>query len=724
MIQNQESIRKKLLPEHSDENGWFGRLLEPHARLTDMADRLGARLFIRLLLVHIGLALISLFVVNAIWLQTMSRPIWFDQDTHVVITSIGSHFISLSLIKTGRYRTGVLLYVIMSAAVPLVAPFVPDPHAEIGLLAVAIFPVIIATIAFPTRRVLAILIVIIFLGAFQIANSDLSEEKIITGAILLLAVAVSSSMVIVFRQHLMTLENRRIALIKAGERQYRDLFGSIIDAVLLTDRQGKILEANSAAYRMLDYSQEELRGERIETLLGNATVRGEIGLWDMIEKESDLLEIDLQCKNGNLLPVELTASRVDFRGQAAILIVARNITDRKRAEVEKKQLRDQLLQLQKMEAIGTLAGGIAHDFNNILGGIIGYAELAIEDKEKETVQLDRYLSRILEAGNRARNLVKQILSFSRQGTSSQVPLNLVPLVKEGIKLLESILPKTITVEIDLHATEDTILADPTQIHQVVMNLSTNAYHAMRAQGGHLRFILENVQLHRSHAHLGQKIEPGDYVKLSVRDTGPGIPIHLLRRIFDPYFTTKEVNEGTGLGLSVSHGIVSSHKGMIEVEETSSSGTTFSVYLPVAQTPPVLPTAEKLPLISGDNEHILLIDDEAFFLDVLCETLTSLGYRVSAFQDSRQAIEQFRSAPNSFDMIVTDQTMPGMTGVQLITEARKIAPRIPVVLCTGYSESVTEETAAQHGIDGFLMKPVNRRDLTRVIHDLLHAVRNS
>jgi len=346
--------------------------------------------------------------------------------------------------------------------------------------------------------------------------------------------------------------------------------------------------------------------------------------------------------------------------------------------------------------------------------------LASEEAQPDNAKLKKYLTRIIKGGHRARNVVKQILDFSRQETTVHVALALTPLVKECIKLLESVIPKNITIETHLNTTDDTILADPTQIHQVIINLGTNAYQAMRTDGGSLTVMLENIRLAHPRSRLGLNIEAGSYVKLSVTDTGTGIPAHVLDRIFDPYYTTKEIHEGTGFGLSVSFGIVKSHCGLIEVEETSEAGTTFAVFFQVSDKHMQLSADDSQKLMSGSNEHILVVDDEPFFLDVLRENLTALSYRVTVFQRSTEALDRLHAEPDAFDVILTDQTMPEMTGVQLAAEAKKINPHIPIILYTGYNETVTEETAANFGITKFLLKPINRQELAQAVRDVLQT----
>ena len=389
-----------------------------------------------------------------------------------------------------------------------------------------------------------------------------------------------------------------------------------------------------------------------------------------------------------------------------------------KSEKEKQVLTLQLQQTQKMEAIGTLAGGIAHDFNNILSGMMGFTELALAKIPDGDDKLRKYLNKSLSSCNRARDLVQQILRFSRRDEGVMGGLSLLPILKESLKLMRSTLPSFIEIRESFNAYADLIVGDPTQIHQVIMNLCTNAYHAVR-DGGILTISLENERFYDQREFLSLKVPPGEYVKLSVSDTGKGIPMDILPRIFEPYFTTKKINEGTGLGLSVVLGIVKTHGGLMHVESRSGRGARFDVYFPLSEDMPLEQTRQpmhKLP--RGNGERILVVDDEEFFLDVLKEHLLGTGYDVTAVSSSQKALEIFKKEPMGYDLLITDQAMPEMTGIQLVSEIRTLNRHVPVVLCTGYSETITEHTIDHYRINKFLMKPVSRHDLAATVHDVL------
>jgi len=382
----------------------------------------------------------------------------------------------------------------------------------------------------------------------------------------------------------------------------------------------------------------------------------------------------------------------------------------------KKKLEAQLQQAQKMEAIGSLAGGIAHDFNNILSPIIVNAEMAMMDIADHS-PMHSQIGQILNAAMRARDLVTQILTFSRQGRQEPKPFKISLIVKEAIKLLRSTLPATIEINYKFETKSDTVLADPTQIHQVLMNLCTNAAHAMMEKRGMLEVSLTAVDINSE--VLEQYIEPvpgQPYLKITVTDTGHGIRPDVLERIFEPYFTTKQVNAGTGMGLSVVHGIVKNHGGGISVASEPGKGTTFHVFLPIIEigVTKEVKTSQDLP---RGTERILYIDDEKPMVDAIKPMLERLGYEVTARTSSIESLETFRSNPFRFDIVITDQTMPNMTGIQLARELRQIRPDILIILCTGYSEWVNEENVRQMGISAFVMKPIVMREIEKTIRNL-------
>jgi PAS domain S-box-containing protein len=389
---------------------------------------------------------------------------------------------------------------------------------------------------------------------------------------------------------------------------------------------------------------------------------------------------------------------------------------RRKTEEERSKLQVQLLQSQRLETIGTLAGGIAHDFNNILTPILGYAEMALEEVPLDS-NLGASLSRISQAATRAKDLIQQILTFSRQVEKEEIPVVITPIVKELLKLLRATLPVTIEIRADTETRVDPILIDPIRIYQVLMNLCTNAFHAMRERGGVLQVTLKNAVVENELAIRVPKLRVGKYVLLTVSDTGCGMDEETKQRIFEPFYTTKKIGEGSGLGLSVVHGIVDSCDGAISVESKEGEGTTFYVYFPATEYEPTYKIDNQDKIARG-NERILLVDDEEQIVIMTREMLVRIGYKVTALSDSLEALHAFRENPDSFDLVISDQTMPGMTGMQLAKEMLGIRIDIPIILTTGYSEGINEEKTKTSGIRSFVMKPYTFQNLSLIIRAVL------
>ena len=423
---------------------------------------------------------------------------------------------------------------------------------------------------------------------------------------------------------------------------------------------------------------------------------------------------ELNCDDGHMFFMTLQP----IAGSGYVNVYGLDVTKRKKAENEKMELELQLSQKQKMEAVGTLAGGIAHDFNNILAAMQGYLELSLDDLPGDS-PVRNNLEQIMSCSNRATKLVKQILTFSRKDQEKQEkePVQISSIVKEVLEMLRSSLPTTIKICRKIHADKSIVLADPTQIHQVLVNLCTNASHAMRQDGGLLEVSLTDADF-ESETRIGDEyLSRGFYVKLSVSDSGCGMEKDVLERIFEPFFTTKKVNEGTGLGLSVVHGIIKSHGGAVTVSSEPGKGTTFDIFLPKIEDGAI----EKPQLsesASRDKQVILLVDDEAMMVDVTGKILERLGFSVVAKTSSLDALETFQEKPDEFDLVITDQVMPNMTGTQLARKLISIRPDIPVILCSGFPENVDLEEVERIGIKKFIMKPIGRDTIAKIVRAVL------
>jgi two-component system cell cycle sensor histidine kinase/response regulator CckA len=384
------------------------------------------------------------------------------------------------------------------------------------------------------------------------------------------------------------------------------------------------------------------------------------------------------------------------------------------ARKEKENLEDQLRQAHKMEAIGTLAGGVAHDFNNILAVILGYAEIAMYDIPEFSPGRDE-IGEIIKAGNRAKELVQHILSFSRKESQKRTLVNIHKIVDEALKLLRASIPATIEIRSKIDSACGNILAQPTQIHQVLMNICTNAAQAMDEEGGILEVSLHRCKL--SEKGVTNGVKPGDYIQLTIKDTGTGFDQEVLNRIFDPYFTTKEVGKGSGMGLAVVHGIIKSHDGMIKVKSKPGDGTIFQVYFPRVEGQIQEEIKDTCPLPTG-KENILVVDDEESIAALTKQRLQRLGYQVTAKTSSREALDLFHSRPHAFDLVISDQTMPELTGEKLAKKLIEIRADIPIIICTGYYLKKNREGTDFMGVNAFIMKPVTSKDLACTIRKVL------
>ena len=457
-----------------------------------------------------------------------------------------------------------------------------------------------------------------------------------------------------------------------------------------------------------------------------------IGMGQMTEGDLDMEEIrrfareigvppeDLAAAADSLIPFDpdrfdKTLAFLDTLARQLALLGLQNL-QQARFIHEQDQAAESLHHVQRLESIGTLAGGIAHDFNNILFPIMGYVEMMIENAP-EGGRERRNLEKVLEGAIRARELVRQILTFSRQTGEEIQPVRMQLILKEAFKLARSTLPSTIAVRHRIDEGCKPVMADPTQIHQVIMNLITNAYHAMHETGGELDIQLETIEAGPALSEAAS-LPPGLYARLTVADTGPGIPAAILDRIFEPYYTTKPKDQGTGLGLSVVHGIVKNRGGAVQVENRPGGGAVFRVFLPVKETTADTRAAPAPADIPGGTEHLLMVDDEPLVVDMGKAMLERLGYRVTPETDSKAALETFRAHPDRFDLVVTDMTMPGMTGVQLAGRLREIRPDVKIVICTGFSDLMDDKKAAAFGVQGFILKPVIKAEMASAVRKAL------
>ncbi|MCP5053819.1 MAG: response regulator [bacterium] len=506
-------------------------------------------------------------------------------------------------------------------------------------------------------------------------------------------------------------------------------------AIMALDENGIINQFNTGAERMLGYTADEVVGKHTPFIFHlpsemdemSERLSRELGYkiegFEMFEeaiKRYGPQENQWTCvrKDGSHLNVHLYANHIfDENGSIIGRIgIINDITAQKNALEERKKLEHQLHQAQKMEAIGTMAGGIAHDFNNILSIIFGYADLAGDDITPDN-RAHQCLDQIVKAASRAKALVQQIMTFTRQVEHQKINLNLTPLVKETLQMLRSTFPSTISINLKISQDTGNVMADPSQIHQVLMNLCVNASHAMKEDVGQLTVTLEST----GPENLPQTetpLKPGEYVKLAIEDTGYGISPEILVRIFDPYFTTKKQEEGTGLGLSVVLGIIKEHNGEITVQSEPGQGTCFSIYFPVVKTAKEEQPDKKMEEPVRGNGHILLVDDEPGLVESIRYQLEKMGYKVTAETGSLEALEFFKAHHHDVDLVLTDMTMPNMTGLQLTENILAIKPGLPVVLLTGFSDSFNETDSLPEGISDVVLKPFDKNNMARIIRKVL------
>lgn len=521
------------------------------------------------------------------------------------------------------------------------------------------------------------------------------------------------------RQRTAELEKSRQKLIRS-EAHLRTLINALPDLVWLKDAQGVYLSCNAKFERFFGATEAEIIGKTDYDFFDK-------NLADFFRrKDKAAMAAGRACMNeeqvtyaddGHREILETIKTPMhDVEGNlSGILGIGRDITERKKLE-------EQIRQTQKMESIGTLAGGIAHDFNNILFPIVGLSEILLEDFPPDSLEHEN-AQEILKAGKRGSDLVKQILAISRQYEHKMIPVRIQQVLKEVLKLSRSTIPSDIKITNDIQPDCGLVEADPTQMHQIAMNLITNAYHAVEESGGEISVTLREIQIPPDDS-ADDSLKPGQYVMFSISDTGCGIDSDVMDKIFEPYFTTKAQGKGTGLGLAVVYGIVKEHKGDIEVYSEVGKGTTFNAYLPlmekVFETKPI----EKVEISRSGTEHILLVDDEEPIARLERQILERLGYSVISHTSSVDALDAFRSNPDVFDLVITDMTMLNMTGDQLTKELIAIRADIPVIICTGFSERINKERAEAIGIKGFLMKPVVKSEMAQMVRKVLDGAKGA
>lgn len=513
---------------------------------------------------------------------------------------------------------------------------------------------------------------------------------------------------------------------KRSEQVLNSIINAIADPIYVKDETQKYIALNDALLNLVGLSKEDMMNKSIHDIFSYKKAK-KIRDKDAIVFDSGIEYINkdtiTDAKGHKRIVSTKKAVFTNEENEKILVGIIRDITEQVESLAEKEKLIHQLHQAQKMEAIGTLAGGIAHDFNNILSGIFGYAQLAknhINDPETATA----YVNEIINGATKAAELVQQILTFSRKSKQEKKPLRIYIVVKEAIKLLRASIPTTIDIMENIHSRAK-VMADPGKIHQVVMNLCTNAYQAMRDTGGTLSVGLTEIKIKNRGSIPRLKLMPGNYVRLEVKDTGQGMTRETINKIFEPYFTTKAANKGTGIGLAVVKGIVEEHKGHIEVDSRKGKGASFKVFFPIIQEKTVVETTkpERTILYQG-AENILLVDDDKSILNTTRKLLEYHGYRVSSFSNVMAAFQEFEKDPLKFDLIISDVTMPGMTGDVFSEKVLELRPGTPIILCSGFNENISEKELQHIGIRKFLQKPIISHELVSEIQHILSGTNES
>ena len=524
-------------------------------------------------------------------------------------------------------------------------------------------------------------------------------------------------------------KNAETAL-KESEEHYRHLIENFIEGVVIHDRDTAVVYVNKPALKLFQVPSTAVLGkksdDRVVTFYaenGRPLFLDEYPVNQVLRNRQSVVNQVLKFyRKGSPEPVWTLVNafpELDRKDQVIQVVVTYfDITIRKNMEEDLRSLEKQIFQAQKLEAIGTLASGVAHDFNNILSSIIGYAELAIDNLPPKNPAAGD-LGEVMKAADRATDLVRQILAFSRQQKAADTQVDLSTIVKDAMKMLRASIPSTVDMHICIDSKEMSAQADPTQIYQIIMNLCTNAYHAMEEGMGTLEVVLEAVTPDETLTAYCQGLKPGQhYVRIMVKDNGKGMAPSIRKRIFDPFFTTKSSGQGTGLGLATVRKIVQELRGDLYFESDLGKGTTFYIFIPRIDAHANVGVPKQASVTMGNNEHLLLVDDEKIILGFEETMIRRLNYRVTACSSSVKALELFRSSPRDFDMVVTDMTMPDLTGLTLAREIRAVAPDIPVILTTGLSDGDTTEKMKEYGIDALLKKPFTRNEIAVKIHSVL------
>ena len=514
------------------------------------------------------------------------------------------------------------------------------------------------------------------------------------------------------------LTEKRLADLALAESQarFKDIFETAsAGMMIIEDDTQAVIEINPAAAQMFGQPAEMIKGQPINELIRSAK---QDEIQQAAETIGDPEEWELLSKLDGPIPILKTMRPIEFDGRDHWVLSINSLQKVKEAEYIKHEMQQQLMQSQHLQAIGTLAGGIAHDFNNILFGILGYTQLAMDDAPEGSL-LKSNLGEIMKGGQRAMDLIAQILAFGRRGGAEKNVVDPSPLINEALKLLRASIPTTIEMKIDIPSDVQSIYANTTQLHQVVMNLCTNAAHALQPNGGLLSVVVEKIKIDTEEKSPTGDLKQGKYLRLSVIDNGIGIDRQVINRIFEPFFTTKPQGQGAGMGLSMVLGIVQDHGGAIRVSSHHGQGTRFDVFWPAVEVAGKFDVVDETKPMAG-TEHILFVDDEFPLIQMGRQMLSRLGYKVHVFQNALEAFDFFKQNSNLIDLVITDLTMPKISGIELALRIHRTRSDLPIILCTGNAEGIDMEALSDIGVSELITKPILRNDLAKAIRNALHS----
>ena len=715
-----------------DENGQsslWQRLIGPSARIQGAEQRAAARLMAVLMLAHVAAVMLGLALSDLFWRRTLGTGILRDRDVFGIIAGAVLIAVSFLLVRAGRYRAGVALYLACTTAVTLTVPFLGSVQYEIAMLASGIIPVLIAAIALSYRWVLGVLASIVGIGMVELMVFPIPPRLATSGFEMLIVVLVSGGLVLVLRHHQAILGGMRLQAMHANEdaarrseRHYRALFETVTDGIFLISREEKVIEVNSAACRQLGYAREELLGMPLRQIVPPdaldhlADVQREV-----VAKGFVRVDASHRRKDGSTYPVELTVTLTEVDGAPAFMAVTRDVTERRRAEADRHRLEDQLQHAVKMESIGRLAGGVAHDFNNLLTAILGNIEIA-NHRLRRNEGIQDLLGEVRDAAMSAAGLTRQLLAFSRRQIVEPRLVDLNELIAHMHKMLVRLIGEDIELRTLPGSGLATVKIDPGLAEQVLVNLAVNARDAMKG-GGVMVIETTTVTLDEEYKRSHPLVEPGAYVRLAVSDTGSGMTDEVKRHLFEPFYTTKPRGEGTGLGLATIYGAIRQSNGHIEVYSEVGKGTTFKIYLPAESGAPEMLTPPLDPRpVTGGSETILVVEDDERVRTIVTRVLCEGGYRVLVAGNGDDALALAGADGQPIHLLVTDVVMPGMNGRQLADRLAQAHPEMRTLFTSGYTENIiAHHGVLERGIE-FLSKPYTLEILTRRVREVLDKAR--